>query len=78
VNVLALLHLGEITADQADEMWEEMIQAVNRGDAPGAWWDTFELTKQEATALSQGATFADLVKLRYQGWPIECCRCQLP
>ena len=78
MDLLALIHYGEISLAKAERIFDETIEAVHQGVSLPAWWDRLGLSPYEATAHAQGAGLETLVRLRYSGWPSRCCRCHVP
>ena len=78
MNLLEMLHRGEITLEQAESKFDEIIMKIHQGQSPPDWRVTLELSNYEATAYAYGASLADLVKFRYEGWPEFCCNCTNP
>ncbi len=77
INLLALIPYGEISLKGAEDIFDATIEELHRGEASPDWPATLGFSKYEATAYLHGATLADLVRLRYEGWPTSCCRCHL-
>lgn len=78
MDLLKLLHTGEITLDQAQDIFDEHQRQFHSGGTSEQWTDAFELSLYEATAYLHGGTLVDLAKLRYEGWPTTCSRCHCP
>lgn len=78
MDLLARLHSGELSLEEARNIFNEQIAKFHRGESTLDWREAFELSNYEATAYAHGATFSDLVKLRYEGWPTTCSRCGRP
>jgi len=78
MNLLALLHHGEISVDEAYAIFDGLIAAIHRGESPPEWPVTLGLSNYEASAYLHGASLVDLMKVRYDGWPTSCARCLLP
>lgn len=72
-DILALLHDRQITQQQADAEFDFLLNDQAGGSA--GWSAKLGLSQPEATAFSQGASMADLVKFRYDGWPTRCTAC---
>src|SRR4051794_11702713 len=77
MNLIALLYNGEISVEEAERIFDETIQQIHKGELIPDWREILEMNNYEASAYLHGATFTDLVKLRYEGWPTVCCRCGL-
>lgn len=77
IDLLALLHLNEISLDEAYDMLDNTIDQVHSGEIDPEWWNELQLSKYEVTARVQGASLMNLVRLRYNGWPTICNRCGL-
>ena len=78
IDLLALIHTGEISREEAERIFDETIEAIHCGISPSQWWETLGLSQYEATAYAHGGTLEDLMRLRYEGWPTSCSRCHLP
>ena len=78
MNLLALLHFGEMSFDEANRIFDDVIEKIHTGDMPEHWADFLGFSHAESTAYLRGATLQALVKLRYEGWPDACSRCGLP
>jgi hypothetical protein len=72
-DILALLHEGRMTPQQAESEFEALLQEQASGSAD--WSAKLGFSQPEATAFSQGASMADLVRFRYEGWPTTCAAC---
>jgi hypothetical protein len=72
-DILALLHDGRITPQQAETEFDALLQEQTKSSA--GWSAKLGFSQPEATAYSQGASMADLVKFRYEGWPTRCDAC---
>lgn len=72
-DLLALLYTAEITADDADRIYHEVVEK-------GVWdWaEALGLSEYEITANMHGVGFKELAKWRYEGWPDTCGLCHLP
>lgn len=75
-DIIAMLHDGRITPQQAEAEFEALLQQ-STGSAAG-WSAKLGLAQAEATAFSQGASMADIARLRYEGWPRTCLACGQP
>jgi hypothetical protein len=78
IDLLEMLHKGEISPEKAYCLQDELLEKVDRGEVDPHWWPALGLSNHEVTALAYGADFEDLVKLRYEGWPTICPYCHLP
>jgi hypothetical protein len=78
VDILELLHTGDLSSEQAAAIFEEHNRRFDAGLKLVPWNEYFQLNVFEATAYLHGATFDDLARLRYKGWPTHCCRCSHP
>ncbi len=76
-DVLALIHMGEITFEEAYDMLDEAVDRVHSGEGPLEWWTVIGLTPLEHRANLHGASLEQLYEARYRGWPDRCCRCGL-
>jgi hypothetical protein len=72
-DILALLHDGQLTPQQAEAEFDGLLQDSS-GPSTG-WSAKLGFSAPEAAAFSQGASMADLVKFRYEGWPNTCTTC---
>ena len=75
MDLLAQLHQGKISLEEAELIFEKTIDKVHCQKEFPEWWTTLELSCYEATAYAQGAGLTGLLQLRYEGWPTTCCRC---
>jgi hypothetical protein len=78
IDLITMVYQGEVSLDEAYRVFDETIAAIHRGEASPEWWTTLGFSQYEAAAYLHEATLADIVKLRYAGWPTSCCRCGLP
>lgn len=75
MDLLARILQSEISLEEAEKILDETVDGIHfRGECP-EWWTTLELSCYEVAAYAQGAGLAELVQLRYGGWPTTCCRC---
>jgi hypothetical protein len=74
-DVLTLVQSGRLTAQQADSEIESVMLSQAPGAAANTWGAKLALSAFEAAAYAQGAGIADLMKLRFKGWPTACGRC---
>ena len=72
-DVLAELRRGKLSLASANEVLDDLIGRGSTGTA-GAY-EMAGLSAAEASALGHGASPADLVALRYRGWPETCDYC---
>jgi hypothetical protein len=72
-DILALLHDGQMTQQQAEAEFDALLQQQTGGSS--GWSAKLGFSQPEATAFSQGASMADLVRFRYEGWPTQCTAC---
>jgi len=75
-DILALLHHGRMTPQQAEAEFDTLLLDQTRSSA--GWSAKLGLSQAEATAFSQGASMADLMRFRYEGWPPSCAACGQP
>jgi hypothetical protein len=75
IDLLELLHNGRISTDEAYDLFDKVVNDYHRGKINIAWPEATGLNEYEASAKLQGATLEELEKLRYNGWPDKCCRC---
>jgi hypothetical protein len=78
MDLIMLLQSGQITLQQAEQIFDETIQKIHNHESPPEWWETLGMSKHEATAYAHGADLEDIVKLRFNGWPSSCSRCGQP
>jgi hypothetical protein len=78
MDVLALIHYGEITPQEAEHIFDDVIAQIHHGAIPPEWESYFCMSRYEATARLHGASFAQIATCRYDGWPTECCNCGMP
>lgn len=78
IDLLAAIHLGELTAEEAERIFDETIAKIHLSKMSPDWSREFGLSLYESTAYLHGASLTDLLRLRYNGWPTKCCRCGLP
>src|SRR5687768_13165381 len=78
MDLLALLHSGKLSLEEAERIFDDWNQRFHSGEVTSPWDEQFELSRYEATAHLHGATLGDLVKLRYEGWPTACSLCGEP
>jgi hypothetical protein len=72
-DILLRLRDGLISAQQAEAVIDRALMA--QGAAATDWSDKLGLTRPEAAAYTQGASVAELVRFRYDGWPDRCAKC---
>jgi hypothetical protein len=77
-DLLAELRDDNISLEEADRILDETIEMMHSGKLPPEWWLELGLSNYEVSAYSQGANLADIVRLRFEGWPTKCSRCGLP
>ena len=77
MNLLALINIGEVSIEEAERLFNDTIENVHSGAVSSDWRESLGFSEYEATACLQGAGLADLVRLRYGGWPTQCSRCGL-
>jgi hypothetical protein len=77
-DIVRMLHEKELTAQQADEEIEARMLAQPSGKPGSRWGSALALSAQESEAFAQGASSADLMSLRYDGWPTRCVKCGKP
>ena len=78
MDLLELLHSGELTLTEAEALFDKQVQDFHAGFVKPPWNEYFRMSIYEASAYLHGATLADLVKLRYEGWPVRCYVCNQP
>ncbi len=78
IDLLTLLHLGELSLDEAYQMLDEAVGKFHSGEINSEWWEWLQLSKYEVTARVYGASLMALAKLRFDGWPNICSMCDLP
>jgi hypothetical protein len=78
MDLILLLKSRQISLREAERLFRETLKKIDRNESQPEWWETLEMSKYEAAAYMHGATFADIVKLRYEGWPNVCSRCGQP
>jgi hypothetical protein len=78
LNLLALLRYQEITFNDANRIFDDVIEKIHTGDMPEHWAEFLGFSRDEFAAYLRGATLEALVKLRYEGWPDACSRCGHP
>ena len=80
MDLLALIHNGEISPDEAQrnlQMPPSRAYTMEKLPLTGGI-NLQDLTNYEATALLHGARSGDLHYLRYNGGPTSCCNCGQP
>ena len=75
MDLLELLHSGDLTLTEAEAVLEKQVQDFHAGVEKLPWNEYFRMSIYEASAYLHGAGLADLVKLRYEGWPVCCYVC---
>ncbi len=50
MDVLALVHYGEITSQDAEHIFDEVITQIHRGEIPPDWMSYLCMSRYEATA----------------------------
>lgn len=78
MDIIAMLSHNEMTVEEAENIFDNIIDKIHNGQITSGWRKVLELSNYEATALLHGATLTDLVKVRYDGWPTHCSQCNLP
>jgi hypothetical protein len=75
-ELVADLHAGKLTPDEAEERFSDRIRGW-RG--PPADLEGFArhigMSPREYTAVLHGASLEHVARLRYSGWPETCARC---
>jgi 3-methyladenine DNA glycosylase AlkD len=75
MDLLAMLHSGEISQEDAYHYFDDWRRRFDAGEITVNWSEWFHLSVYEATAHGHGAGFIELAWLRYGGWPTECSIC---
>jgi 3-methyladenine DNA glycosylase AlkD len=75
MDLLAMLHSGEISKDDAERYFDDWRRRFDAGEIAVSWSEWLHLSLYEATAYMHGAGFSELARLRYGGWPTECSIC---
>ena len=70
-DLLSELYLGRITIDEAYQIYDEIMDSAR---APYVA-ELLEMSDQEWTAYAQGASFGDIARWRFDGWPTRCAEC---
>jgi HEAT repeat protein len=78
VDLLALLHLGETSPNEAYRLYDRVMDGISTGSIPPDWAFALGLSEYEARAFLWGANLQDLLEFRYGGWPAVCSVCRLP
>jgi hypothetical protein len=78
IDILALIQGRQLSPEEAIDIFLQHNEDFHNGKTKTQWYEEFNLSKYEASAKLQGATFEDLVHLRYEGWPSICCNCSQP
>ncbi len=78
IDLIQKIHLGEINPKKARTIFDLYIRDFHKGKTTLPWECEFSFSKYEATAYLHGATFQDLVYVRYVGWPTICDVCKKP
>jgi hypothetical protein len=78
IDLLKLIHLDEISIEEAYEYEDRVLEAFHRGELSSNWSDDLGLDRFEATARAHGASYEHLVQFRYNGWPERCAECHQP
>jgi hypothetical protein len=76
MDILALLRNDEVSSEHAQAIFDEHQRRFHANEIAIGWHEYFQLSRYEATAYLHGATLDELTKLRYDGWPIHCCKCR--
>src|SRR5262245_15874731 len=74
MDLLAMTSNGQITFDEAYDLHHEAAVLANRGGPP--WPDALGFSRDEVKAYLHGASLEQLTRVRAEGWPTDCCRCQ--
>ncbi len=75
LDLLQLLHTATISYEEAEAIFDNAVGRFHAGEIETPWPEELGLSEHEATAYLHEATLADLVRLRYDGWPTKCCKC---
>ena len=78
VDVLALLHLGEISEEEAYRLYDRVMDGISSGTSAPDWAFALGLSEFEARAFAWGVDLQQLLTFRFGGWPTVCSRCKLP
>ena len=61
----------ELTEDEAEEIYDNIMEHGHND----SWQEVLSMNTTEATAFMHGASFAEIARWRYEGWPTHCPVC---